>query len=82
MRTPLEYSDWMAAYAARTADVAGKCREAAIEMHARFPELVPHRGMVLASDGRRHMHWWLVDPFGEILDPTASQFGNIIEYPS
>jgi hypothetical protein len=78
---PLEYRKWVADYVARTADVAGRCREASLEMNSRFPELVPERGMVLAADGRRYMHWWLMGPFGEIVDPTEIQFGRIVEYP-
>jgi len=79
---PLEYAKWIGKYREKVGATAGKCREAAIGMNAVFPELVPDRGMVLAADGMMYMHWWLVGPFGEIVDPTEDQFGRIVSYPT
>lgn len=71
------YEDWIAGYVAGRAGVLlGRCREASEAMLARFPtELRLVRGHVECPRpwGRR-AHWWLVDPDGEIVDPTAGQF--------
>jgi len=53
---------------------AGKCREVTRRMREAFPELRRVRGHFLDVSGERP-HWWLLDPDGDILDPTVSQFG-------
>lgn len=74
------YADWIKDYAFRAGGyVLGKCKDAAKEMASAFPELTVTRGHVQCSWGKRG-HWWLLDPEGTIVDPTASQFPDIFEY--
>lgn len=50
--------------------VRGSCAEATAEMVRLFPELIRVRGHY----GRTE-HWWCKTATGEIVDPTAAQFG-------
>lgn len=52
----------------------GKCDDVTKAMAAVFPELTRTRGYYMCVAWGRRDHWWLVDPEGEIVDPTAEQF--------
>lgn len=56
----------------------GQCKPEVEAMKEKFPELEVVRGHVTAwfsSVGpMRRAHWWLTDPEGNIVDPTAGQF--------
>ena len=52
----------------------GRCAEATLAMAAVFPELTRVRGHYLCWVWGEREHWWLVEPNGEIVDPTADQF--------
>ena len=54
----------------------GNCAEWTTDMLAAFPELTRVRGKVLLTNGWVREHWWLTDPCGQIIDPTASQFSQ------
>lgn len=76
----MSYAEWIAAYHKRLGGpewTYGRCREAAEEMKAAFPELEVKWGHVYCPPpwGTRG-HWWLVDPKGTIVDPTAAQFSD------
>lgn len=43
-------------------------------MAAAFPELRRVRGHYHDPQWGRRAHWWLVEPGGEVVDPTAAQF--------
>lgn len=62
----------------------GMCGAATQEMKEEFPELTKVRGWVEAIHQIQgydlHPHWWLVDPIGNIVDPTATQFSVIFNY--
>ena len=75
----MSYTEWIAAYEARTPHLLGQCLIAAEEMAAAFPELTVVKGHVYCDWGKRG-HAWLMGEQGEILDPTAKQFGAIFEY--
>lgn len=76
----LTYETWTAAYLARNNNfVRGKCQTAVKEMCAAFPELRPARGFVTCYWGE-DQHWWCVTPNGDIVDPTATQFGGTVMY--
>ncbi len=66
-----QYADWIAANVKET---LGRCAEATLAMSAAFPELTRVRGHYQCWVWGERQHWWLVDPNGEIVDPTANQF--------
>ena len=67
------YKDWIASNI-DPATTFGACAERTLEMQQAFPELVRVRGHYFDGRWGRRAHWWLVDPQGAIVDPTASQF--------
>jgi len=52
----------------------GKCEETTLWMNKEFPELTRVRGHYYCPIWGERTHWWLVDPDGEIVDPTVDQF--------
>jgi hypothetical protein len=57
---------------------AGLCHSVAVQMREAFPELTLVRGhYVVWGDEKQYPHWWLTTPDGEIVDPTAAQFGGM-----
>ena len=50
------------------------CAQWTLDMQQAFPELIRVRGTVTLSNGWEREHWWLTDPSGTIVDPTADQF--------
>ena len=79
------YTKWIASFLAAVGDPLQQCAEATLEMQMDFPELRRVRGtvkMLNAPDGdkRPWPHWWLVDPQGKIVDPTADQFPALLVY--
>lgn len=52
----------------------GYCKPVCQEMNKVFPELKLVRGHYYDASWGERMHWWLVDPDGNIIDPTAIQF--------
>lgn len=75
-----DYNSWIAQWLSNN-QALGACQQAVTEMAKAFPELTIERGHVMcpAPWGLR-AHWWLVDPKGNIVDPTASQFPGIFAY--
>lgn len=72
-----KYQDWIDENILDTADIL--CLEWSGLMAQVFPELKLAEGSVLADDDR-FWHFWCIDPDGEIVDPTACQFDEIIRY--
>lgn len=67
-----QYQNWIAERLSRL-DSWNQCEEWTLAMMADFPELKRVRGYVFLP-GMERPHWWLVDPAGEIVDPTRQQF--------
>lgn len=65
-----EYADWITT----VTETYGTCREVTEAMAVAFPELTRVRGHYYCFAWGERAHWWLVDPAGEIVDPTATQF--------
>lgn len=55
-------------------DGYGQCREVTERMADAFPELTRVRGHYYCFAWGERQHWWLTDPDGRIVDPTAAQF--------
>ncbi len=73
-----EYTRWIEVYFQKCKGfVRGKCGEATTLMVEAFPELRRAAGFVHCGWGR-DQHFWCVDPDGEVIDPTAAQFGGVI----
>lgn len=66
-----KYARWIDA---NVSDVYGKCKETVDEMGQTFPELAITKGFYWCPIWGRRQHWWLMDPSGGIVDPTAEQF--------
>jgi hypothetical protein len=69
------YHDWIT-HKNDAADPFTQCGAWTLEMNEAFPELRRVAGEVILSNGWTRHHWWLVDPDGSIVDPTASQFSQ------
>ena len=67
-----QYADWIAANV--QGNGYGDCKEVTEAMAAAFPELTRVRGHYYCLVWGERAHWWLVDPSGKIVDPTAAQF--------
>lgn len=67
-----EYEAWIARNVPD--DGYGRCREVTEAMAADFPELTRVRGHYYCYAWGERAHWWLLDPAGEVVDPTACQF--------
>ena len=52
----------------------GRCKSVTLRMKIVFPELTRVRGHYHCWVWGKREHWWLIDPDGEIVDPTAAQF--------
>jgi len=52
----------------------GQCSEITKKMEEEFPELIRVRGHFMCVHWGLRSHWWLIDPDGEIIDPTVVQF--------
>lgn len=83
MHIEQKYQDWIDAKLERRSPV-NKCAEWTEEMQKAFPELTRVRGYVGTSPDAREgcggQHWWLKTADGTIVDPTASQFSEPINY--
>ena len=55
-------------------DGYGECDHYTRVMQEAFPELRRARGFYYCFIWGERQHWWLVDPNGSIVDPTAAQF--------
>ena len=66
-----KYQEWIKN---QNSDVFGACKARTEEMVAAFPELKRVRGHYYDIVWGERMHWWCVDPDGNIIDPTARQF--------
>ena len=77
----MTYEEWIAPYAANKERLMGACKWVCELMMKKFPELkiVPGHVQVPEPWGKRG-HFWLVDPEGNIVDPTAAQFPGILSY--
>ncbi len=69
-----KYEQWIAARLQTGADPFCKCAEWTQDMLQDFPELKRVRGEVTLSSLMTREHWWLEDPEGNVVDPTAAQF--------
>jgi hypothetical protein len=67
-----KYADWIVDNVQDTG--YGQCKEITQKMAADFPELTRVRGHYYCWAWGERAHWWLVDPNGTIIDPTAQQF--------
>ncbi len=66
----MTYSEWIK----HVSHPEGRCKEVTLQMQEVFPELTRVRGHYHCWAQGRREHWWLTDPDGVIIDPTASQF--------
>lgn len=73
------YEAWICGYCAGVRIIRGRCWETCQKMRTIFPELELRRGYIKDKNNSAYPHWWLVDPCGGIVDPTASQFDYGIE---
>lgn len=71
IETTEKYQAWIAQNITET---YGCCKEATDAMVLAFPELKQVRGHYLCPLWGQRTHWWLVDEWGSIVDPTADQF--------
>ena len=71
-----EYQEWIESYIADGHRICGECHDVSLRMQAAFPELTLHGGYVRTPLGN-DLHFWLTDPDGQIVDPTAAQFGYL-----
>ena len=70
-----DYWAWIAVHVGtKPEDGYGRCGWATLAMLIAFPELTRVRGHYIDAIWGERDHWWLVDPDGEIVDPTAAQF--------
>lgn len=70
-----KYSEWIKNNYNTLELARGRCQEASKKMQEAFPELRVTNGyVVLAFVGEPQMHWWCVDPKGNVVDPTAIQY--------
>jgi len=77
----MKYHTWIDEYSKKHPNTRGMCAHATEEMQKVFPELVRVRGHVYnILNNKSSPHWWLKDDVGNIIDPTAKQFGGILEY--
>jgi len=74
-----KYKIWIDNYLLENKIIAGRCYPACLAMQEVFPELELQKGYIIDLSQGKRMHWWL-ELAGEIIDPTASQFNNLIEY--
>jgi tetratricopeptide (TPR) repeat protein len=82
MEMQKKYSNWIEKYR-KMNKISNKCRDVTEKMVAEFPELTRKRGIIHllnTEENETRPHWWCVDPDGEIIDPTASQYPFVLEY--
>src|SRR5262245_58758582 len=79
--TDTRYINWITD---NVSDPYGNCAEYTLMMLAAFPELKRVRGHYMdIVRGQETLflgeqpHWWLIDPQGEIVDPTDAQFASL-----
>lgn len=85
-----KYKNWIKNYVAKhNGNVKNRCWSATKEMAETFPELKCERGWAHIKCLKpfdkygiyTDQHWWCVDPDGNIIDPTASQYeSEIVKY--
>jgi len=66
----MTYSEWIE----HVGHPEGRCEEVTLQMQVVFPELKRVRGHYYCPAWGEREHWWLVDPEGDIVDPTKAQF--------
>jgi len=66
-----QYATWIAT---NVPNPLGCCRKVTKAMAAVFPELTRVRGHYYCLYWGERAHWWLYDPDGDVIDPTAMQF--------
>ena len=67
----MTYNEWITI---NVIDPVGTCKETTLAMQEAFPELTRVRGHYYCPAWGEREHWWLVDPEGDIVDPTKAQF--------
>jgi hypothetical protein len=70
-----KYADWITANVKGSS--YGQCKSITLQMADAFPELTRVRGHYYCWIWGERAHWWLVDPDGDIVDPTAKQFPSL-----
>jgi len=76
-----QYAEWITNL---DGDQSGKCQIRSRQMRLAFPELTVVRGVVRVRGpfGTLHTtpHWWCEDELVMVVDPTATQFIEVIGY--
>jgi hypothetical protein len=79
------YQRWIAATV--RGNLRGRCAAWTRRMQQTFPELRRVGGIVAPADRSPRegvalvqQHWWLLTPAGQVVDPTARQFGWPLVY--
>lgn len=74
------YERWITTHV--RGNVRGRCGAWTRRMQQTFPELRRAGGLVAPADRPPYagvhlvqQHWWLLTPAGDVVDPTARQFG-------
>jgi hypothetical protein len=79
-----QYRNWINNYIQKNnGNVKNHCTFATSEMIKAFPELKREKGYVwVITDfgSKSDEHWWCIDPDGNIVDPTASQYREVCFY--
>lgn len=80
-----KYTKWIDEYiTSHGGKVRGYCFSATQKMILEFPELSQERGYAIIPNALvgewSEPHWWCVDSKGNIYDPTAAQFIDILRY--
>ena len=69
-----EYKIWIKQNVTET---YGKCAKITKEMQKVFPELSRIRGHYICPIWGEREHWWLIDKYENIIDPTRGQFPSL-----
>jgi len=77
-----QYQIWIDNYKEKHKIIAGLCFPACSLMLQNFPELQLIRGYIIDIWDKKRTHWWLKTESGEIIDPTVSQFDNLLTFGS
>lgn len=74
-----QYEDWISENYQTEESAFLKCADATTKMTQKFPELKRVRGHAMVAFQLRP-HWWCVTPEGDIVDPTAKQWGVLVAF--
>lgn len=71
-----KYEKWISDFIEAGNEIHGMCCSTCELMQKDFPELTLRGGYVETALGN-DLHFWLISPEGDIVDPTEEQFGGL-----